>query len=517
MNLFDEHNNNDSSDAQISLHSGALNNTDGSNTLWKNNGKEAILVTRNKNHNNDCFGHQPISRMRPPSLIQGRQIHHPSSSNLDNHSNSVKATEEKVLVQHNYCDYAMVSDDEKRINTKGGVKVPFPIKLFNMLEHIDLQEPRLSSVISWQPHGRCFLAHDQKRCEELVLPRFFNQKHYSSFRRQLNLWGFKRITQSGPDNGAYYHELFLRSKTFLCRGINRTTPGGTGLSSIRVPSNPEAEPKFYSMMVLPPSGPSSSSSNSANIDIRSAVSPASNMTGPSNTFNESFVFEKSVPQCLESTQPLLLGDQNLNLNLDADVVESPVSSINNFFDNHFVPHRSNRHLDDIDPLPLPQDGASRQPLDASDAKTLQLLDTMRASILARHGLCHFETTSGRNTGMPRFQGFSDRHQLLVNNRNQQGRNLGGMNQQHPAEATARRLSALGDFGSSSSLPNFQQHQLRMRLPQERHQLHRSLYKSEGDNTSNNELAPIESFTSTKSLSQADKSLLLDMLQGQPWE
>ena len=248
MDFFDEGTStNSSANAQISVLGATLNNTDGSNLLWQhamNAGAPAeseTVLPQNNTLANDRkdLKHSDqwsISRMLPPTHKQAQHIHRSSSSNLDaianshNHrhsNNNAKATEEKVLVQHIYCDHAMVPNDETRINTKGGVRIPFPIKLFNMLEHIDLQEPQLSSVISWQPHGRCFLAHDQKQFEELVLPRFFKHKHYSSFRRQLNLWGFKRITQGGADSGAYYHELFLRSKTFLCRSIERTsTPPG---------------------------------------------------------------------------------------------------------------------------------------------------------------------------------------------------------------------------------------------------------------------------------------------------
>jgi hypothetical protein len=81
--------------------------------------------------------------------------------------------------------------------------------------YIDLNEPALASIVSWQPHGRCLLVRDAKRFEALVLPRFFKQTIYTSFRRQLNLWGFKRLLQKASDHGAYYHELFLRSKTYL--------------------------------------------------------------------------------------------------------------------------------------------------------------------------------------------------------------------------------------------------------------------------------------------------------------
>jgi len=155
-----------------------------------------------------------------------------------------------------YRDFANTGDDEIKISTNGGVKEPFPVKLFNMLEHIDLHEPELSLIVSWQPHGRCLHVHDQKKAEEAILPRFFNQRKYSSFRRQLNLWGFKRITQPGSDNGAYYNPMFLRSKPFLCRGINRIASSAGG-SSKGTPSDPEMEPKFYTMEPLPPSPRSS--------------------------------------------------------------------------------------------------------------------------------------------------------------------------------------------------------------------------------------------------------------------
>jgi hypothetical protein len=64
---------------------------------------------------------------------------------------------------------------------------------------------------------------------------------------------------AGRDKGAYYHELFLRSKSFLSRRIQRTKIKGEGA---RKPSSPETEPDFYnasSTPFLPPTrGPSKS-------------------------------------------------------------------------------------------------------------------------------------------------------------------------------------------------------------------------------------------------------------------
>jgi len=72
---------------------------------------------------------------------------------------------------------------------------------------------------------------------------YFNQTKLTSFQRQLNLYGFQRITK-GPDAGGYYHELFLRSKVHLINGMFRTKVKGIGYKAA---SNPKNEPDFYQM------------------------------------------------------------------------------------------------------------------------------------------------------------------------------------------------------------------------------------------------------------------------------
>jgi len=169
-------------------------------------------------------------------------------------------------VQHNYHDHSADVEgmyQQKPAASKGGVSVPFPMKLHDLLEHIQSDEPELASIVSWQPHGRCFLVHKPKDFADHVLPRFFQQKKYASFQRQLNLYGFSRITRQGPDRGSYYHEYFLRGKKFLCRGINRMKVKGTGA---RMASNPDAEPDFYSMAPIVPTSLTSSSSSTRNMN-----------------------------------------------------------------------------------------------------------------------------------------------------------------------------------------------------------------------------------------------------------
>jgi len=107
-----------------------------------------------------------------------------------------------------------------------------------------------------------------------LMPQFFKQTKWTSFQRQLNLYGFQRITK-GPDTGAYYHELFLLDREFLAARIVRQKVKGTGIKGA---NNPEEEPDFYSM---PPVRPASSSQpqkkftsvpSSTNDNLRSVTS-----------------------------------------------------------------------------------------------------------------------------------------------------------------------------------------------------------------------------------------------------
>lgn len=118
----------------------------------------------------------------------------------------------------------------------GGVVQPFPVKLMEVLDRGDMEDS-----ICWMPHGRAFAVLQPQVFVNEVLPRFFKQSKFMSFTRQLNLWGFKRITK-GTDSGAYYHELFLRGRPKLRILMRRQKIKGTG---IKLTPNPDTEPNFY--------------------------------------------------------------------------------------------------------------------------------------------------------------------------------------------------------------------------------------------------------------------------------
>ena len=60
---------------------------------------------------------------------------------------------------------------EKLKRGKGGVNVCFPIKLYDMLYGVEKEG--LSDIVSFQPHGRCFVIHKQKEFVKRILPNYF--------------------------------------------------------------------------------------------------------------------------------------------------------------------------------------------------------------------------------------------------------------------------------------------------------------------------------------------------------
>ncbi len=195
--------------------------------------------------------YKSVTKRLPPGLTtknyQRRFIQHCYCD----HSEDNPSSEEEDLIQKTMHvvvsngSYAISVDSEALNNIKrdprGGVPVPFPLKLHALLDTIEADGH--ADVISWQPHGRSFRVHKTKEFVDTIMPRYFRQSKLTSFQRQLNLYGFARITR-GRDKGGYYHELFMRGKLFLANRIKRSKVKGTKIKAV---TSPETEPNFYCM------------------------------------------------------------------------------------------------------------------------------------------------------------------------------------------------------------------------------------------------------------------------------
>lgn len=103
----------------------------------------------------------------------------------------------------------------------------FPALLHRMLSDIDelaktdSDMKKLQAVVSWQDHGRAFKVHDKKKFVSIVMPTWFVRIKYSSWIRQLSLFGFHKIHEEGPDKGGELsftqrRILFLSFQSSLC-------------------------------------------------------------------------------------------------------------------------------------------------------------------------------------------------------------------------------------------------------------------------------------------------------------
>lgn len=184
-------------------------------------------------------------------------MYQPPRSRRATKARTSDGAELRHVVVHDYHDHAFdrpalvqQSDEEldhkKRSGPRGGVNVPFPTKLHVMLSKVEADG--LTHIVSWQPHGRCFVIHKPREFVDQIMPEYFRQSKLTSFQRQLNLYGFRRLT-TGADRGGYYHEMFLKHKLFLCRTMTRIRIKGTG---IKGKASPETEPNFYHMPEIKP-------------------------------------------------------------------------------------------------------------------------------------------------------------------------------------------------------------------------------------------------------------------------
>lgn len=106
---------------------------------------------------------------------------------------------------------------------KPDLKESFPLTLHRMLTEIDHlnADSDLRQAISWRDHGMAFKVKNKKKFIDHVMPIYFSRLKYCSWVRQLNSYGFTRITKKGDDIGSYCHISFIRGMPELAVGIER--------------------------------------------------------------------------------------------------------------------------------------------------------------------------------------------------------------------------------------------------------------------------------------------------------
>lgn len=161
----------------------------------------------------------------------------PDSDQPSNCTSKVVANDLPVLNPYPffyYQDFSHQADPDSLTPLTLPGRVPnFPAKMHAILSRHDL-----SDLICWMPHGRSWKVIKPREFEVRVIPTYFEHAKFSSFVRQANGWGFRRIS-SGRDRNSYYHPRFLRGLPHLCKDMKRL-----GVAQ-KTPVDPDHEPNLF--------------------------------------------------------------------------------------------------------------------------------------------------------------------------------------------------------------------------------------------------------------------------------
>lgn len=194
-----------------------------------------------------------------------------------------------------------VDGNSDKPRARGGAKITFPMRFHALLEALSAAGE--TDAVRWQPHGRAFKVTNRVEFEKEVLPKFgfdYNCR-YASFQRQLNIYSFMRLSH-GPDAGAYYHSLFLRSRPDLCSLMTRKKSETNGVRKMIDASTEPDLSQFKSM----PECPITSSNDSliTSIAMNHAVVSATVSASRVNASESSFSFETTSPSTAATSEVL---------------------------------------------------------------------------------------------------------------------------------------------------------------------------------------------------------------------